>query len=66
MRERAAMLGGALTAESRPDGGYQVFARLPAAGTHEGLAHRRTPGTPPGATGHTGTIPALDSKDGRA
>ncbi|MFJ9704674.1 sensor histidine kinase [Streptomyces sp. NPDC101234] len=29
MRERAAMLGGALTAESGPDGGYRVFARLP-------------------------------------
>ncbi|MGW2961292.1 sensor histidine kinase [Streptomyces sp. NPDC001220] len=66
MRERAAMLGGALTAEPRPDGGYQVFARLPAAGADAALAPRRTPGILPGATGRTGIIPALDSKDGRA
>jgi signal transduction histidine kinase len=30
MRERAAMLGGELTAASRPDGGYVVAAVLPA------------------------------------
>jgi signal transduction histidine kinase len=30
MRERAAMLGGELTAGSRPDGGYAVAAVLPA------------------------------------
>jgi signal transduction histidine kinase len=29
MRERAAMLGGELTAEPRPDGGYAVTAVLP-------------------------------------
>jgi signal transduction histidine kinase len=32
MRERAAMLGGELTAGSRPDGGYAVAAVLPATG----------------------------------
>jgi signal transduction histidine kinase len=31
MRERAAMLGGELTAGSRPDGGYAVAAVLPVA-----------------------------------
>ena len=29
MRERAALLGGSLTAESRPEGGFRVSARLP-------------------------------------
>jgi signal transduction histidine kinase len=29
MRERAAMLGGELTAEPQPDGGYAVTATLP-------------------------------------
>ncbi|MER7838231.1 sensor histidine kinase [Streptomyces sp. NPDC096040] len=43
MRERAAMLGGALTAERRPDGGYQVFARLPATTPAEGMAHLYAP-----------------------
>ncbi|MFK0118787.1 sensor histidine kinase [Streptomyces sp. NPDC090994] len=33
MRERAAMLGGTLTAHPLPDGGYQVTAFLPADGT---------------------------------
>ena len=29
MRERAQLLGGSLQAEPRPDGGFQVRARLP-------------------------------------
>jgi signal transduction histidine kinase len=29
MRERAAMLGGQLTAGARPEGGFAVVARLP-------------------------------------
>ncbi|WP_320778376.1 sensor histidine kinase [Streptomyces sp. CRN 30] len=33
MRERAAMLGGTLTAHALPDGGYEVAAFLPADGT---------------------------------
>ncbi|MFF4257528.1 sensor histidine kinase [Streptomyces sp. NPDC001663] len=36
MRERAAMLGGALSAHSQPDGGYQVSAFLPVAPRADG------------------------------
>ena len=34
MRERAAMLGGRLTAQARPEGGFAVVARLPAENRH--------------------------------
>ncbi|MFI8305354.1 sensor histidine kinase [Streptomyces sp. NPDC085927] len=41
MRERAAMLGGSLTARPRSDGGYRVAARLPA-DSRAGTADPRT------------------------
>ena len=57
MRERAAMLGGSLTAAPRADGGYRVFAELPAAAPGTGLAPRH-PADPA-----TGTDRAPDQKD---
>jgi signal transduction histidine kinase len=50
MRERAAMLGGTLTAAARPGGGFAVIARLPA-GRQAGAADDSKPGGPGGA-GH--------------
>ncbi|MEU9452945.1 sensor histidine kinase [Streptomyces sp. NPDC048277] len=65
MRERAAMLGGSLTAGPRADGGYRIFAELPATarGTRlvPGPAPDPTTGTPT-----TGTPAAPDPKDDRA
>lgn len=66
MRERAAMLGGALTAESGPDGGYRVFARLPVTVPATGLDTLRA--TAPTArtvrTARTGSGPdATDAPD---
>ncbi|WP_229713034.1 sensor histidine kinase [Streptomyces fuscichromogenes] len=60
MRERAAMLGGSLTAGRRPDGGYRVFAELPAAAP----GARPVPG--PTADPTSGTIGAPDPKDDHA
>ncbi|MFD4502419.1 sensor histidine kinase [Streptomyces sp. NPDC058457] len=60
MRERAAMLGGSLTAGPRPDGGYRVFAELPAAAPGAHLV----PG--PTADPTTGTTRAPDPKDDHA
>ncbi|WP_406438648.1 histidine kinase [Streptomyces sp. NBC_00631] len=60
MRERAAMLGGSLTAAPRTDGGYRVFAELPAAGPGTGLVPRH-PADP--ATGTDRAAP--DPKDDR-
>jgi signal transduction histidine kinase len=57
MRERAAMLGGSLTVGPRPDGGYRVFAELPAAAPGTRPARGRT------ADPTTGTTRALDPKD---
>ncbi|MEU5309521.1 sensor histidine kinase [Streptomyces sp. NPDC021562] len=47
MRERAAMLGGSLTAGPEANGGYRVFAELPATAPDAGLMAGRTqhPGT---------------------
>ncbi|WP_294005721.1 histidine kinase [Streptomyces sp.] len=61
MRERAVMLGGSLTAGPLTDGGYRIFAELPA--TAPGL--RPAPGHRT-ADPATGTIRALDPKDDRA
>lgn len=60
MRERAAMLGGSLTAGPGADGGYRVFAELPATAPDAGLVAGRTqhPGT--------GVPRALHPKDDRA
>ncbi|MEW1773250.1 sensor histidine kinase [Streptomyces sp. NPDC086777] len=58
MRERAMMLGGTLTAGPSADGGYRIFAELPA--TAPGLMSRRT------ADPTTGTTRAADPKDDRA
>ncbi|MET9083485.1 sensor histidine kinase [Streptomyces sp. NPDC004237] len=41
MRERTTMLGGSLTAGPGADGGYRVFAELPAAGPGAGTTHAR-------------------------
>ncbi|MFF4119644.1 sensor histidine kinase [Streptomyces sp. NPDC001714] len=60
MRERAAMLGGSLTAGPLANGGYRIFAELPA--TAPGL--RLVPGRTADPT--TGTTRALDPKDDRA
>ncbi|MCG7203734.1 sensor histidine kinase [Streptomyces arenae] len=59
MRERAAMLGGSLRAGTEADGGYRVFAELPA--TAPGMMAARTHGR-----GSNGTPRALDAKDDRA
>ncbi|MER6533206.1 sensor histidine kinase [Streptomyces sp900105755] len=58
MRERATMLGGSLTAGPLADGGYRIFAEIPA--TAPGLMSGRT------ADPSTGTTRALDPKDDRA
>ncbi|MGY4978187.1 sensor histidine kinase [Streptomyces sp. 900105755] len=61
MRERAVMLGGSLTAGPLADGGYRIFAELPAAAPgHRPVSGHRT------ANPATGTIRALDPKDDRA
>ncbi|MFK0282439.1 sensor histidine kinase [Streptomyces sp. NPDC090499] len=58
MRERATMLGGSLSAGPLADGGYRIFAEIPA--TAPGLLARRT------ADPTTGTTRAPDPKDDRA
>ncbi|MGW7539632.1 sensor histidine kinase [Streptomyces sp. NPDC054770] len=60
MRERAAMLGGSLTAGPGPGGGYRVFAELPAAAP----GARPVPGPTPEPT--SGTTRAPEPKDDRA
>ncbi|MFJ9564640.1 sensor histidine kinase [Streptomyces fuscichromogenes] len=62
MRERAAMLGGSLTAGRRPDGGYRVFAELPAAAP----GARLVPGPAADPTSGTTRAPDPNPKDDHA
>ena len=68
MRERAAMLGGALFADFDVDGGYKVSAFIPVAVLADGLTYaRRAPGAPEPVPGDVPSIvlsqaPATDPK----